>query len=150
MFSTHVGDTCLMPFHQYEGQSGRLIATALHLGKTPTAKAIIGILRRVVKKLRIVWPRLPLVFRADGQHSKSEVLAWLERAGLHYVIGYAPNAVLKRQFAACIQQATKRYEQHVKQGRAEVETRAFASGSYSAGSWGGDESRRSEAAKQRD
>lgn len=137
MFSAHVGDTCLMPFHLYEGQSGRLIATALHPGKTPTAKAIIGILRRVVKKLRQVWPRLPLVFRADGHHSKPEVLAWLEREGLRYVIGYAPNAVLKRQFAQCIHQATKRYEQHVKEGRAEVEARSFASGSYSAGSWGG-------------
>lgn len=137
MFSTHVGDTCLMPFHLYEGQSGRLIATALHPGKTPTAKAIIGILRRVVKKLRQTWPRLPLVFRADGHHSKAEVLAWLERMGLHYVIGYAPNAVLKRQFAECISHAAKRYAQHVQEGRAEIEARTFASGSYSAGSWGG-------------
>lgn len=137
MFSTHVGDTCLMPFHLYEGQSGRLIATALHPGKTPTAKAIIGILRRVVKKLRQAWPRLPLVFRADGHHSKPEVLAWLEREGLRYVIGYAPNAVLKRQFADCINAASKRHERHVMEGRAEVEARAFASGSYSAGSWEG-------------
>jgi hypothetical protein len=137
MFSAHVGDTCLMPFHLYEGQSGRLIATALHPGKTPTAKAILGILRRVVKRLRRVWPRLPLVFRADGHHSKPEVLAWLEREGLHYVIGYAPNAVLKRQFATCISAASKRYAQHIKEGRPEVEARTFASGYYSAGSWGG-------------
>lgn len=137
MFSTHVGDTCLMPFHLYEGQSGRLIATALHPGKTPTAKAILGILRRVVKKLRQVWPRLPLIFRADGHHSKPEVIAWLEREGLDYLIGYAPNAVLKRQFANCLSEASKRYERHVKEGRAEIEARTFASGSYSAGSWGG-------------
>lgn len=141
MFSTHVGDTCLMPFHLYEGQSGRLIATALHPGKTPCAKAILGILRRVVKKLRRVWPRLPLVFRADGHHSKPEVLAWLEREGLHYVIGYAPNAVLKRQFAQCIEQAANRYAEHVKEGRAETEARTFASGSYSAGSWVGKQRR---------
>ena len=137
MFSTHVGDTCLMPFHLDEGQSARLIASALHPGKTPTAKAILGILRRVVKKLRRVWPRLPLIFRADSHHSKPEVLAWLEREGLRYVIGYAPNAVLKRQFAECISAAGRRYERHLKEGRAEVEARTFASGSYSAGSWGG-------------
>lgn len=137
MFSTHVGDTCLMPFHLDEGQSARLIASALHPGKTPTAKAILGILRRVVKKLRRVWPRLPLIFRADSHHSKPEVLAWLKREGLRYVIGYAPNAVLKRQFAECISAAGRRYERHLKEGRAEVEARTFASGSYSAGSWGG-------------
>ena len=141
MFSTHVGDTCLMPFHLYEGQSGRLIATALHPGKTPAAKAILGILRRVVKKLRQVWPRLPLIFRADGHHSKPEVIAWLEREGLDYVIGYAPNAVLKRQFANCLSEARKRYERQVKEGCAEVEARAFASGSYSAGSWRGQQRR---------
>lgn len=34
-FNTNVGETCLMPFHLHEGQSGLLIATALHPGKTP-------------------------------------------------------------------------------------------------------------------
>lgn len=43
--------------------------------------------------------------------------------GLHYVIGYAPNAALKKQFAACISQAAKRYEAHVKEDRPEVEAR---------------------------
>lgn len=54
MFSTHLGDTSLMPFHWYEGQSGRLIATALHAGRTPSTKAIPGILRHAVKRRRKV------------------------------------------------------------------------------------------------
>ena len=138
LFSTHVGDTCLMPFHLYEGQSGRLIATALHPGKTPQAKAIIGILRRVVRRIRKVWPRLPLVFRADGHHSKPEVLAWLEANNLRYVIGYSPNSVLEKRFATCITAARQRYARHVAEGRPEVEARTYASGGdYSAGSWGG-------------
>lgn len=137
MFNTHVGDTCLMPFHLYEGQSGRLIATALHPGKTPTAKAIIGILRRVVRRLRAKWPRLPLIFRADGHHSKPEVIAWLERHDLRYVIGYAPNAVLEKQFGGCVKEARKGYARHVTEERPEVAARAFASGTYSAGSWQG-------------
>ncbi len=137
MFNTHVGDTCLMPFHLYEGQSGRLIATALHPGKTPTAKAIIGILRRVVRRLRAKWPRLPLIFRADGHHSKPEVLAWLERHDIRYVIGYAPNAVLEKQFGGCVKESRQRYARHVAEGRPEVAARTFASGTYSAGSWQG-------------
>lgn len=141
MFSTHVGDTCLMPFHLYEGQSGRLIATALHPGKTPQAKAIIGILRRVVRRIRKAWPRTSLAFRADGHHSKPEVLAWLEARRIDYIIGYAPNAVLERQFAGCITRARRGYERRVKEGRAEEEVRTFESGYYSAGSWGGKERR---------
>jgi hypothetical protein len=138
MFNTHVGDTCLMPFHLYEGESGRLIATALHPGKTPQARAIIGILRRVVKRLRKVWPRVGLVFRADGHHSKPEVLAWLEAQGIDYLIGYAPNAVLERQFAGCIRQARQRYARHVAEGRSDAEARTFDSGHYSAKSWQGE------------
>lgn len=141
MFNTHVGDTCLMPFHLYEGQSGRLIATALHPGKTPTAKDIIRILRRVVRRVRAKWPRLTLIFRADGHHSKPEVLAWLERFDVRYVIGYAPNSILEKQFATCVMEARQRYAGHVTQGRPEVEARTFASGYYSAGSWQGEERR---------
>ena len=141
LFNTHVGDTCLMPFHLYEGQSGRLIATAMHPGKTPAARAIIGILRRVVRRLRAKWPRLPLIFRADGHHSKPEVLAWLERQDIRYVIGYAPNAVLEKQFGSCVKEARQRYARHAAEGRPEVAARTFASGTYSAGSWKGQQRR---------
>jgi len=77
------------------------------------------------------------VFRADGHHSKPEVLAWLQREGLRYVIGYAPNAVLKRQFSQCISAAGKRYERHIEKSHSEVEAHTIASSSYSAGSWKG-------------
>ena len=32
LFNTHVGDTCMMPFHVYEGISGKLITTILRAG----------------------------------------------------------------------------------------------------------------------
>ena len=35
LFNTHVGDTCLMPFHVYDGLSGRFITTVIRPGKTP-------------------------------------------------------------------------------------------------------------------
>ncbi len=95
----------------------------------------------MVGKLRRAWPRLPLVLRADGHHSKPEVIAWLEREGLDHVIGHAPDAVLERQFGACIREARMRYEGHQKEGRPEAGARTFASGYYSAGSWAGKERR---------
>jgi hypothetical protein len=46
------------------------------------------------------------------------------------------------QFATYISQAAKRYEQHLNEGRAEVEASIIAtSNSYSAGSWQGKQRR---------
>jgi len=95
----------------------------------------------VVKRIRAAWPRTALTFRADSHHSKPEVLAWLEAQRLDYVIGYAPNSVLEKQFAHCILKARQKYARRVRQGRAEEEVRTFESGYYSAGSWGGKERR---------
>ena len=50
---------------------------------------MIGILRPTVKKLRTFWPRPPYILRADSNHSEPEVLVWLERKGLCYVISWS-------------------------------------------------------------
>lgn len=135
LFNTHVGGHCLMPFHLYEGQSGRLIATVLRPGKTPTAREIIGLLRRVVRRIRARWPRVKLMLRADSHHAKTEVLDWLEAQDLYYAIGYAPNPVLESQFAGIIQQARRGYEINVRAGLREWKARRLDSATYQAGSW---------------
>lgn len=136
-YNGHVGDHCLMPFHLYEGISGRLIATVLRTGKTPTAQEIIALLKRVVKRIRQRWPRIRICLRADGHHSKPEVLDWCEGEYIDYIIGYAPNAALEKQFASTILSARKRYQQHKDQGFPQREVRLYASGWHLGGSWNG-------------
>ena len=43
LFNHKVDDYCLMPFHVYEGISGKLITTIIRPGKTPLAGEILGI-----------------------------------------------------------------------------------------------------------
>jgi hypothetical protein len=136
-YNGHVGDHCLMPFHLYEGISGRLITTVLRTGKTPSDKEIIALLKRVVRRIRQRWPRIRICLRADGHHSKPEVLDWCENEGLDYIIGYAPNPALEKQFASTILSARKRYQQHKDQGFPEREVRLYASGWHLGGSWNG-------------
>ncbi len=135
LFNTHVGGHCLMPFHLYEGQSGRLIATVLRPGKTPSAQEIIALLRRVVRRIRKRWPRVRLMLRADSHHTKPEVLDWLEANGLDYALGYAPNCVLEREFAATIREARMGYEVNCRSGLGELEARRLHSAMHQAGSW---------------
>jgi hypothetical protein len=54
LHNAHYAEYCLMPFHVTEGITGRLIATVLRAGKTPTKEA--GATRSVPP------PRLPSGF----------------------------------------------------------------------------------------
>lgn len=83
----HYDKYCLMPFHAYEGQTGRLIATIVRPGKTPTDKEIIALLKRIVKQVRQHFPNTMLIFRADSHHTKPLVLDWLEEHHVNYVLG---------------------------------------------------------------
>jgi hypothetical protein len=135
LFNGHVGGHCLMPFHLYEGRSGRLIATVLRPGKTPTAREIIALLRRVVRRIRARWPKVELMLRADGHHSKPEVLDWLESNGLHYAIGYAPNPALERAFGATIKDVRTGYDINVRAGQGDSPSRRLHSTFYQAQNW---------------
>jgi hypothetical protein len=95
-FNAHVGNTCFMPLHVYEGLSGRLILTLL---KPSLLKGIelLPILQRLVRRLRRAWPGTEILFRGDSHFSFPEVMAYLEsEPRMHYVTGLGTNSVLKR------------------------------------------------------
>lgn len=129
LFNAHYDEYCLMPFHIYEGQTGRLISTVIRPGKTPTDKEIIGLLRRIVRRIRQRFPKTMVMFRADSHHTKPEVLDWLEDNNIRYVLGMAVNAVLKRE----VQPLVERLSQSQ---RADwTKYRRFHTFNYGAGSW---------------
>jgi hypothetical protein len=63
MFSIHVGDTCVMPFHLYKARADASSPPPCIPARRTRPKP--SILHHVGKKLRQVWPQLPLVFRAQ-------------------------------------------------------------------------------------
>ena len=137
LFNAYEDEYCFMPFHVYEGQSGKLIASVLRSGKTPTAQEILSVLKRIVRRVRAVWPEVEIVFRADSHHAKPEVMKWLETRGIHFITGLGPNRRLDALFAQTIRAAEKKYREQPQVGRP---VRAYASDFYAAASW--DKSRR--------
>lgn len=129
LFNAHYDTHCLMPFHVYEGLTGKLITTVVRPGKTPTAGEIIALLERIVMHIRERFPKTMLIFRADSHHTKPEVLDWLESAGVHYILGLAVNNVLRRETAAMVEGARGLHRE------AWRPYRRFHSFSYAAGTW---------------
>lgn len=129
LFNGFEDEYCFMPFHVYEGISGKLITTVLRAGKTPTANEIISVLKRIVRRIRSAWPNVQIVFRADSHHTKPEVMEWLEAHGVAFITGLSPNPVLNKLFTLTIQEAEKKYEQ------IGGSVRTYGSAYYAAGTW---------------
>lgn len=129
LFNAFEDEYCFMPFHLYDGLTGKLITTLLRPGKTPTDQEIISVLKRVVKRLRKAFPKTRLIFRADSHHTKPTVMDWMENHATDFATGLQINARLKEQFADALEQA------HIKHKRTGRDARVFASGWYQARSW---------------
>ncbi len=128
-FNDYEKEYCFMPFHVYDGVTGKLITTTLRPGKTPTASEIKSILKRIEDRLRKAWPDTMLVMRGDSHHTKPEVMDWMDSKGMHFITGLGPNNRVKEVFTDTIERAERRFE--LRQEKVVM----FASGYYAAESW---------------
>jgi hypothetical protein len=129
LFNAFENEYCFMPFHVYEGLSGKLITTVLRAGKMPKAHEIVSVLKRIVRRIRSAWPKVVIVFRADSHHTKPQVMEWCEKHDIHYATGIQPNARLNAQFALTIAEAEKKYQ------RLGNSVRTYGTGHYAANTW---------------
>lgn len=129
LFNAHYDEYCLMPFHVYEGLTGRLITTVVRPGKTPSKEEIIALLKRIVRRIRERFPESTVMFRADSHHTKPEVMDWLEANDIRYVTGMATNAVLRREVKDMVDRVASFQHEEWKSYR------RFHSFSYQAGTW---------------
>lgn len=99
LFNGFADDYCFMPFHVYDGITGQLITTVLRPGKTPSGTEIVTVLKRIVRRIRARFPDTKLIFRADSHHARAEVLTYLDKHGVGYIIGlskqYLPRNICK-------------------------------------------------------
>ena len=129
LFNAFEDEYCFMPFHVYEGLSGKYITSVLRAGKTPTAPEILSVLKRIVRRIRRAWPDVIIVFRADAHHTKPGVLKWLDANSVEFATGLSPNKKLNELFALTIQEAEKKHQ------RLGCPARTYGSAYYAAGTW---------------
>ena len=128
-YDSYYGGYCFMPLHVYEGLSGRLITTILK-AKRFTGAQMLAVLKRLVKRLRQVWPHTLLIVRGDSHFAYPEVMQWIEaQPSMGYVTGLTSNVVLQALAREVVEQATRAYAL-----RGHKVTR-FHSTRYQAGTW---------------
>ncbi len=74
-----------------------LVAAVLRPGNSPAPRGALGLLRRLLPRLRATFPRAILRVRLDGGFASPEVLDFLDAEAVEYVVAMASNVrVVKR------------------------------------------------------
>ena len=132
-FNGHYDTWCYLPvmgFVSFNDEKEQYLFTAvLRPGNAVASVGAIGILWRILQKLRRAFPQARLRVRLDGGFADPLLLTFLDAMGVEYVVAMAKNAVLNRLAEPTMQQARKLSEES---GQTE---HLYGEGRYAAESW---------------
>lgn len=113
----------------HDGQTGQIICPVLRPGNSHSNRWYVGILRRIIERIKKQYPAIEIIIRADAGFSCPGFYSFAEKFQLKYAIGIAGNSVLKKRTAVVEKAVRLLYaSQHIKHQH-------FTSFSYQAGSW---------------
>jgi len=132
-FNGHYDTWCYLPvagFLTFDAEVEQyLCAYVLRPGNATASVGAIGILSRLLPRLRAAFPRARLRVRLDGGFAAPEIFAFLERENLEYVVAMAKNTVLERRAARLMGTARRLSRQSQSTEHVYGECR------YAAGTW---------------
>ena len=102
------------PLVIFAGERGQLVSVGLRPGNAQAARGAMGVLRRVIQRLKQRFPQTQIVVRGDSAFAVPRLLRMLEAlnqelGGIAYVVGLAQTAVLLRSGAAALSEARRRF-----------------------------------------
>ena len=130
LFNAYHDERCFMPLHVYDAASGHCVLTVLRPGKTPSGQEVRAHLRRLVRRIRLHWPKTVITIRGDSHYGRREAMEWCEQNVVQYVFGLERNAVLQ----ALVQADMDAVEMRWANCGADV-ARDYAQTRYAAGTW---------------
>lgn len=132
-FNGHYDSWCYLPVAGFltfnEEAEQYLFAYVLRPGNATAAVGAIGILSRLLPRLRAAFPRARLRVRLDGGYAAPEIFAFLEREGLEYLVAMGKNKVLERRAARLMGTARRLSRESTRTEHVYGECR------YAAGTW---------------
>ncbi len=133
LFNGHYDSWCYLPLLAFvtfgEEPEQQLVAAILRGGRAAASEGAIAMLRRLLPRLRKAFPRARLRIRLDGGFAGPEMLDFLERERLEYIVAIGRNSVLSRRIEPLMGRVRCATEQS---GETETE---FGETSYAAKSW---------------
>ena len=83
---------CVLPLYVFAGD--HLLIADLRPADIDPVKHALGVLKRLVTRLRQAWPGVRIIVRADSGCCRWRLMRWCERKGIDDIVGLARNARL--------------------------------------------------------
>jgi len=112
-FNWHYDTYCYLPvvgFLTFNHEVEQYLVTAvLRPGNAPGSKGAVGLLRRLIDRLREAFPEAKIRVRVDGGFAAPEVLEFLDcEPRVEYLVNFAANAVLERKAESDMKRARRK------------------------------------------
>lgn len=91
-FHGYYGNYCYLPLYIFAGE--HLLCARLRPANRDASAGALDEVERIVAQLRVAWPEVRIIVRADSGFCRDTLLTWCETHGVDYVIGLAKNARL--------------------------------------------------------
>jgi hypothetical protein len=137
-FNGHYNNYVYLPllafvtFHDERGEEEReqyLVGALLRPGNAAPLDGARGLLRRLIRRLRELFPGVVIRVRLDGGFAAPEMFEFLERQSVGYLVNLAPNTVLRALGEPLLAQAR---ELAARSGQS---ARVYGECQYQAGTW---------------
>jgi hypothetical protein len=100
-FNAHYDSYCYLPMVgtlQFNNETEKYLFTVvLRPGNAPASRGTIGILMRLLVRLRDAFPKTGFRVRLDGGFATPAILDYLELEGVEYLVGMAGNSRLEKR-----------------------------------------------------
>ena len=129
MFNGFYGQFMYNELFFHDGETGQIIVPILRPGNSHSNKWYVSILKRIVKRIRAVYPDMQITVRADSGFSCAPFYALAKQYQLLFAVGMASNEVLKRKIVKAEKAVRHLYAKN------NIKHQHFISFPYQAGSW---------------
>lgn len=129
LFNGYYGQFMYNQLFFHDGDTGQIILPVLRPGNSHSNKWFVGILKRIVTKIRDVYPLMKITIRADSGFSGAAFYELADALDLFYAIDLSSNSRLKKKVKR-VERAVKIVYQNQRKKH-----QHFISYQYQAGSW---------------
>ena len=107
-FHGYYGDYCFLPLYVFCGE--QLLVSYLRPSNIDGAKHAWAILALLTKRLRLKFPDVKIMIRADSGFCRHRMLTWCEKNKVSYIVGVAGNSRLEGQAKQLIEEAKGQFK----------------------------------------
>jgi len=112
LFNGYYDEWCYLPllgFVSFDDEADQyLVAAVLRPGNSPDKRGALGVLSRLLPRLRAAFPKARFRVRLDAGFAAPDVLAFLDEQGdVHYAVAMGKNSVLLRRAGKHMAQARR-------------------------------------------